>query len=338
MNKKATIQMGLPALPFGENHANTHHSVQTMADELSGVFDWLVEYDVIRKEQPFTHRACEITINNLNLIATASSPVHVKVKDSPAATILIPFHGRHLSVLDGKKLWWQAGKTAVLMPACSRGGEACTRSALMFDIDPQRLAMTASSMLATSPDNIPDFALDDARTIALQAGRVDFSVIYQTVCSLIDSYLPNHHLLDSSGIDDNIYRNLVLMLRPDQFLEPAKHRPVKFDRRLDRLCQFIQANLSRRLSLTELEQVSNMSARNLQYVFSKRYGCSPMQWIRRERLALAREQLSHPYLDKTVSQVALDCGFTHFSAFTTAYKRQFGELPSVTMKRSLGPR
>ena len=35
-----------------------------------------------------------------------------------------------------------------------------------------------------------------------------------------------------------------------------------------------------------------------------------------------------------VSEIALACGFTHFSRFAETYRRHYGETPSVTLRRA----
>jgi hypothetical protein len=56
--------------------------------------------------------------------------------------------------------------------------------------------------------------------------------------------------------------------------------------------------------------------------------------LRNRRLLLAREELlrADPY-NHNVTSIAMDCGFTHLSKFTSLFKAQFGECPSDALKR-----
>jgi len=71
-----------------------------------------------------------------------------------------------------------------------------------------------------------------------------------------------------------------------------------------------------------------MSARSLQYAFQRRFNCTPMQWIREQRLLKANEVLMRKESEKTVTEVALDCGFGSVNHFSVYYRKRFGRTPS----------
>jgi transcriptional regulator GlxA family with amidase domain len=78
-----------------------------------------------------------------------------------------------------------------------------------------------------------------------------------------------------------------------------------------------------------------MSKRSLHYAFQDRFGVTPMQWVRQERLTLARSQLAIATRGTSITALALSCGFTKPARFASYYSLQFGELPSVTLARAL---
>ena len=59
-----------------------------------------------------------------------------------------------------------------------------------------------------------------------------------------------------------------------------------------------------------------------------------MIYLRNVRLDLARLRLSREGSASSVTDIALECGFTHLSKFAKAYKDRFGELPSQTLKNA----
>jgi transcriptional regulator GlxA family with amidase domain len=103
---------------------------------------------------------------------------------------------------------------------------------------------------------------------------------------------------------------------------------------LDRVCQYIQENTHNPITLTDLERVSCMSRRNLHYVFQDHFKCTPMQWVRMERLEKARSMLMEVDSTLTVTTAAFLCGFNKASTFSHDYKLRFGELPSETILKS----
>ena len=79
------------------------------------------------------------------------------------------------------------------------------------------------------------------------------------------------------------------------------------------------------------------SPRNLQLVFHKHRGYTPMQFLKERKLNKARALLLNADCDTTIKKTAYDCGFLNLSSFSKSYKMLFGELPSETLKSIKGP-
>lgn len=190
-------------------------------------------------------------------------------------------------------------------------------------------------MLGTEDLSASDLKVDHPRLIGLRYGDMRFDAPMKSLCQMIDDCLPDASTLSLMGIDESFYRIVVAMMRPDLLFGDMNIGATNA-RGLDRVCQYIDAYLDTPLTLTTLEQVSGMSRRGLQYAFLKRFGCSPMEWVRERRLDLARARLSGPSAGTTVTSIALDCGFGHLANFTRRYRERFGEPPSETMARGRG--
>jgi transcriptional regulator GlxA family with amidase domain len=61
---------------------------------------------------------------------------------------------------------------------------------------------------------------------------------------------------------------------------------------------------------------------------------TPLAFMRRLRLAAARERLSRPDAQTTVTDVALSTGFLHLPRFAQYYRAAFNEHPSETLRRA----
>lgn len=97
---------------------------------------------------------------------------------------------------------------------------------------------------------------------------------------------------------------------------------------------FLKKNAREDIAMDEIIKVSGLAKTSLYTEFHKYYSTTPMVFLRRERLRLAHDTLTSANPDTTtVTRVALECGFTHFSRFAHYYKQQFGELPSDTLQR-----
>jgi len=104
---------------------------------------------------------------------------------------------------------------------------------------------------------------------------------------------------------------------------------------MEDLLLHIQTNLHQRLRLQDLEQRSGYSRRSLQYAFQRRFGCSPMQWVKQERLNAARRDLESPQPQDTVSLISQRYGYTSLSCFSRDIHQAFGVCPSTLLRRGL---
>ena len=105
---------------------------------------------------------------------------------------------------------------------------------------------------------------------------------------------------------------------------------------LDELVDYIKENAHLGLTLTDLEEQSHYSARHLQSLFRQKFDCTPMQFVRRQRLTSAMEKLQTADYDATVTSIGRDCGYRFTSNFTTDFHRQFGVTPSTVLRASRG--
>jgi adenylate cyclase len=76
-----------------------------------------------------------------------------------------------------------------------------------------------------------------------------------------------------------------------------------------------------------------VAERTLQKHFRTFFDLSPQEYLRRTRLAVAREELLDATERVTVTEVAIRSGFNHFGRFSVEYRECFGESPSATLRR-----
>ena len=114
--------------------------------------------------------------------------------------------------------------------------------------------------------------------------------------TLVDPLLePNGQLQSWSCLDDQLCRRLVALLLPALIEHSAgeayRYREGAHNSRLDALIDHMRANLHGPLGLSELESRSGYSRLVLQHLFLRHFGCTPRQWIHRERLRRAERSL-----------------------------------------------
>jgi len=117
-----------------------------------------------------------------------------------------------------------------------------------------------------------------------------------------------------------------------EYKEARRTGPVSAVAR--RVTSYIEDNVHRDLTLTDLVEVSGMSARTLYSSFSRAHGIGPMAYLKRVKLCRCREDLLAASPEgEYVGDIAANWGFYHLSSFARDYRREFGELPSESLKR-----
>ena len=144
-------------------------------------------------------------------------------------------------------------------------------------------------------------------------------------------------LVQTLHLDDQIYRLLAALvfsdLRDGEEPLPALVDRKRTDACIDNLVDFIRLNLHRPLCLSDLEHQSLYSRRALHYAFRARFDCSPMQWVRQQRLAMAFDRLQNPVQGENVLGVALACGYRSLSQFSVDFQRAYQRKPSEVLRR-----
>ncbi len=88
------------------------------------------------------------------------------------------------------------------------------------------------------------------------------------------------------------------------------------------------------LSLPALTAALGVGQRTVFNAFNAVFGMSPLAFQRALQLDRVRRQLLAAPAGATVTTLALDEGVEHLGRFAGAYRRQFGELPSETLRRA----
>lgn len=86
-------------------------------------------------------------------------------------------------------------------------------------------------------------------------------------------------------------------------------------------------------TVADIANACGISVRSLEMAFKSVRSRSPIAALAGIRLSQARGMLCTGGNAESVTQVAFDCGFNHLGRFAIAYKRQFGESPSETMRK-----
>lgn len=324
----------LPVIAFGEASAVRHSDTKSLGDVVNQVFPGLNAYDPLSESQSFFARSCTLNFPHLQVVASAISPSYVDRDGYQEMTLMFPLAGQCKVTLDGKTLHWGVGLGGVFMPELQGRviGQGNERSLLLFRLQQTAIERTAAAMFGLAPDESISLNLDIPRLTPLNLAGAPLGQAFSKLGNLIDFYRCQSDVIAQWGLEDTFYRYLVGMLCPEKILGLAESdslEKVSRQAALDKLCDELLQNLGRRWTLTEMETLCALSARTLQYAFQSRFGCTPMDWLREQRLQQAhRRLLNRDY--QSITQLAYQMGFSSPSHFSGYYKLRFGKLPSKT--------
>ena len=278
-----------------------------------------------------------IDIGRIKMLATKTTPCISFEEGAGFSTLAMPRYGDCHRYREGRTVYEIEPGDMHLSPRTGGTADVGCFSGFILEIDHKKLSrifrilgkgeeidLTRPFLLKSKDD-----AKEDASTGLLWSC---ISLIEQVTgeCSYVTEAL---------SLDDQIYRLLAMaLLKAQGRLEVIQKRWNGRQRtwtgRVDALVDYIYANSHLPLTLTDLEEESNYSARHLQNLFRDQFDCTPMQFIRQQRLRTAMERLENAGAGDTVTKIARDCGYRFTSSFSTDFQKEFGVSPSAVLRGS----
>lgn len=263
-------------------------------------------------------------------------PTRANVRDY-TTYIMLPMTGSAAFESQGNKLEARAGHTGILLSDAKLISKTNNYSGVTICFDKVQLMKIAKMMACIQETADINFSHD--RHLHLNPHpNFSFDMTLRHLHNLIVSNQSHPEILRLLGIEELFYRNIVLLLKPEllsHVLTPIKHPASRpHYTKIDAVCEYILANLRGVITLADLEAHSGLSVRTLQYQFKKRFNCTPVEWIRKERLKIVYLELLAPEnKSTTIFCIALRCGFNHAGEFSKQFGMQYGASPSEVRAR-----
>ncbi|MCC5634303.1 AraC family transcriptional regulator [Nostoc sp. CHAB 5844] len=144
--------------------------------------------------------------------------------------------------------------------------------------------------------------------------------------------------LEQDGVGSRFYADSMataLSAHLLRYYSTRNHRFREYDDGLPKIklkqaIEYIQAHLGEDLSLSDIAHEVDMSQYYFCRLFKQSTGISPYQYLIRQRLEKAKHLLRQP--EKTVTSIALDCGFANQSHFARYFQKYTGISPTQFRK------
>jgi AraC-like DNA-binding protein len=148
--------------------------------------------------------------------------------------------------------------------------------------------------------------------------------------------------IEDPGLHSALNIETFLMLALDRLLKHRSNRGIQTERayvkgglpnwRLRLSLQMMEGNVGRMPHLSEIAHTVNLHEASFCRAFKQSTGLSPHRYLLLSRVNRAKELMKDP--NRTLTDIALDCGFSSSSQFSVAFKRIVGESPG-RYRRSL---
>jgi len=165
----------------------------------------------------------------------------------------------------------------------------------------------------------------------MEALRLSLTGLYTAVTKHVDVPLAE---AACSDLELEIHSALVAAIATDLEADSRSPHPTLRFRALRLALEYIEAHADSAPTIKDICRVSGASYRTLNYAFLERFGVAPKQYLQASRLDGVRKELHRKGPSAKIADIANTWGFWHMGQFARDYRRQFGELPSETLKRT----
>lgn len=185
-----------------------------------------------------------------------------------------------------------------------------------------------------------EFAIEKLQPYAEELNFAKYTIqnhyIYEIVCSiltcikleyplqLMDVQIPTYN--NAALAETDLYTQLSHLIQRCCNLLKQNSQTAE-DPFVDKLISYIDNHYTdSKLCLITLETHFNCSSSTIRKAFKTKTNITVSHYIEQKRMKLALELLSET--DKTITDIALECGYTTANSFYKAYKRCFGYAPT----------
>jgi AraC-like DNA-binding protein len=159
----------------------------------------------------------------------------------------------------------------------------------------------------------------------------------RTIAYLGDDVLSNPTVQASPLLVASVSQLLassVLAAFPNTATTETDDRRDAHPKTVRRALAFMEANADQAIGITDIAAAAGVTVRAVQTAFRRHLGTTPLDHLRRLRLAeVHAELLAADPGEHTVAEVATRWGFHHHGRLSAAYHDLYGEHPSTTLAR-----
>jgi AraC-like DNA-binding protein len=285
----------------------------------------------------FETRRGQLGASGVELWTVLSSGHEIRLDEPGRATFLMPAAGRLDVAASGREHHARPGGGLFFTPN-SRTTRVAAPPGGAFKA--QVILLSGEALRRAHGDRrrgcpVVETSLGSGRLPGVHAALQSYGAYLFSALSPPDSPLLRNRTLEASAA---LLLELFGSLFEHASDEPARGEPEPGLAQVRRAIEIMEARYAEPLCMADLAREIGVSLRSLQIGFRRHRGATPREALGAIRLDAARRRLLGSDRQETVTEIALDCGFTHLGRFSAAYRKAFGERPAETAGRRAAPR
>ena len=296
------------------------------------------------ERQGFFHRNAVLRLGGLTLSSSVHAPMVLEAEETECAMVALAYTGSARVTIRHQCFDLLPQQGLLYLPGAAFEAQTGFLQEVPIHLDPARLALTAAAIAGGAHGPRPFRRRLHQPRLVLPRNALEhelLTTLRRALTTLDAPHLEAAGGFAALGIEDQLLRLLAMLLFPELLqgppTPPGLPVPRPREQAFNDLLEWIRAHLHTPITLTEMERRSAYSRRSLQILFQERYGCSPMNWLKAQRLEAARRSLLHPQADDTVASIARRHGFGDLSGFAMGFRRRYGVLPSGLLRLGRTP-
>jgi AraC-like DNA-binding protein len=276
-----------------------------------------------------------IQLGDLKVLATNGTAIDLEIEACNRAYFIIPFETQATLDVAGNPFSISNAQDIVYIPPTpwkiAVGSPQMSILIIVVDIHAIHARMESMLPATKSLQSVKD-DLDHPVLLSSVAAYGDaLSHSIQANLRFIESVISQPgHAITRLGLGDLLLRQLLF---PWNEKFPAIEEDTVVTLEFNQLIDWIRQHCCEPICLADLEALSGYTGRSLQRAFQKRFGCGPMRWIRRERLAMACQMLDSASPGTRIEDIAKECGYSGLAAFSREFKNEYHIKPSQRLGR-----
>lgn len=187
----------------------------------------------------------------------------------------------------------------------------------------------------------PDFLSDIAEQLeCLNPDKIELTPILKNRDPLLGQIVASFlREMNTEGLGGRLYSEtlgtqLAIHLLRNYSVYPLQlkqHSGGLSPSKLQKVIEYIEANLASKIGLNNLAQVAQISPSYFLRLFKQSTGATPHQYVTQRRVELGKRLLKQGKLP--IIEIAMTCGFNSQSSFTKTFRRVVGITPKTYQKQ-----